>query len=123
MQIQTFDEISKWFISTNQATALIGMALGIIFKYFYDYSLKYFQAPDKSKVIFDWKGFKLIVLLSGFLSIIMYSGLLSTVAKLESDLLVLSVAAQNGFFWQTIIGKLSEKTAALPGAHRKRNSG
>jgi hypothetical protein len=109
MEIKAFSDLANWWLNTNQGTALIGIALGIIFKYIYDYALRYFQAENKARVIFDWKGFWLTVVLSGFLSIIMYSGLLSAVAELKSDLLVLSVAAQNGFFWQTIVGKLSEQ--------------
>jgi hypothetical protein len=34
---------------------------------------------------------------------------LSQFYQLKNDLLVLSVAAQNGFFWQTFIDKLGEE--------------
>jgi hypothetical protein len=35
------------------------------------------------------------------------------VAELKNNLLVLSVAAQNGFFWQTIIDKLGEEKTKI----------
>jgi uncharacterized membrane protein YobD (UPF0266 family) len=106
MQIVSFKTFLDWFWGTNQSTALIGITLGIIFKYIYDYFLKYSKAKDKSQIAFDRKGFLLTVLLSGFLSILLYSGFLSQVADLKSDLLVLSVAIQTGFCWQTIIGDI-----------------
>jgi putative flippase GtrA len=103
MEITSLDGLSNWFWNSNQPTALIGIALGIIFKYVYDYYLRYTKSKRKSNIKFDRKGFFLTVLLSAFLSVLLYSGFLSKVADLKSDLLVLSVAAQTGFFWQTII--------------------
>jgi Na+(H+)/acetate symporter ActP len=113
MQNNTLTNFFNWWSNTNQGLALIGIALGIIAKFFYEYTIKYLRARNKSSVRFDWKGFGLTVLLSGFLAIVMYSGLLSAVAQLKNDLLVLSVAAQNGFFWQTLIDKLGEEKTKI----------
>lgn len=76
-------EFLYWWNTTNQGLAIVGIALGIIAKYFYEYTIKYLQARNKASVRFDWKGFGLTVLLSGFLAIIMYSGLLSAVFRTE----------------------------------------
>jgi hypothetical protein len=111
MQDNSLIYLFKWWDDT--LIALIGIALGIIAKYLYEYTIKYLRAKNKAVVRFDWKGFWLTVLLSGFLAVVMYSGLLSAVAKLENNLLILSVAAQNGFFWQTIIDKLGEEKAKV----------
>jgi hypothetical protein len=35
MEITSLDGLSNWFWNSNQPTALIGIALGIIFKYVY----------------------------------------------------------------------------------------
>jgi O-antigen/teichoic acid export membrane protein len=41
----------------DAAIALIGIAFGIIAKFLYEYTIKYLQAKNKTKVRFDWKGF------------------------------------------------------------------
>jgi hypothetical protein len=107
------NDFFNWWNNNNQGLAVVGIALGIIAKFFYEYTIKYLRARNKASIRFDWKGFGLTVLLSGFLSIVMYSGLLSAVAQLNNNLLILSVAAQNGFFWQTLIDKLSEQKTKI----------
>jgi hypothetical protein len=109
MAIKGLTDLIDWFWNTNQSTALFGIALGIIFRFLFDYTLRYLKSKNKSQVKFDLKGFILTVILSGFLSLILYSGLLSKIAELNSDLLVLSVSVQNGFFWQTLIGEIGKK--------------
>jgi hypothetical protein len=111
MEITGLDSFFHWFWSSNQSTVLIGTTLGIIFKYFYDYSISYFRATDKSTVVFDRKGFLITIVLSGFLSLILFSSVLSKIVDLKSDFLVLSVALQNGFFWQTLIGDIGKGKA------------
>lgn len=108
MQIVGLDSFMHWFWSSNQSTVLIGTAFGIIFKYFYDFSISYFKATNKSTVTFDIKGFLITVVLSGFLSIILFSSLMSKIVDLNNDFLVLSIALQNGFFWQTLIGDMAK---------------
>jgi hypothetical protein len=46
---------------------VIGIMTGVIGKYVYDYSVRYFKASDKSKVKWDSKGFWLTIVVSFFL--------------------------------------------------------
>lgn len=108
MHITTPIELVKYFWNSDQSTILIGTILGIIFRYFYEYTLEYFRAKDKAKIQFDMKGLLLTLLLSFFLSIILFSSIFGKVAELDDDLLIFSISAQNGFFWQTLIGDISK---------------
>jgi hypothetical protein len=109
MEIKGISDFLHWFWDTNQSTALLGIVLGIVFKFVFDYYTKYTKAKDKTKIKFDKKGFWLTAVISLFLSILLYSTLLSKVAELHSDLLVLSISMQSGFFWQSILDRLRAK--------------
>lgn len=90
---------------------LLGTALGIVAKYVYDFYSLYRQAKDPTKVKWDWKGFGLTLILSLFFSLILYGVVIGRVQGLNDNLLVFSVAAQNGFFWQAVIGEIGKKYA------------
>ncbi len=90
---------------------LVGAVVGIIGKYVYDYYVRYSQAADKTKVKWDWKGFWLTAVVSLLLSLILYGVILDRVRELDDNVLAFSIAAQNGFFWQAIVGELGKKYA------------
>jgi H+/Cl- antiporter ClcA len=89
---------------------VVGAILGIVGKAVYDYYVQYQKAKDKSKVVWDWKAFGLTVLLSLVLSFVIYGTILARVQDLNDNVLAFSIAVQNGFFWQGLIGEIGKDT-------------
>ena len=87
---------------------MIGAIVGVIGKYVYDFSVRYGKADDKTKVKWDWKGFWLTAIVSLVLSLLLYGVILDRVEGLEDNVLIFSIAAQNGFFWQSIVGEFAK---------------
>lgn len=109
MEIKGISDFINWFENTNQPTVLIGIILGVLFQYFFSYYTKYTKAKNKDSVKFDKKELLITSVISIFLSVILYSTALSKVGEMKSDLLVLSISAQTGFFWQSIINQIKSK--------------
>jgi len=89
---------------------VLGAMVGIVGKAIYDYYVQYMKAKDKSKVVWDWKAFGLTVVISLVLSFVIYGTILARVQELNDNMLAFSIAVQNGFFWQGLIGEIGKDT-------------
>ena len=107
-------KLSKSISPINEVLSLpiaifVGITLGVIGKYFYDYSVMYFKSPNKKSVVWDWKGFGITVVLSGIIGFLLYGFVFERVSKLNDLWLVFSASGQAGFFSQSIIGELGKE--------------
>lgn len=87
----------------------LGIVSGVIGKYVYDFYVRYIRSENRDLIKWDWKGFGLIFLLSGFVGLILYGAVFEKVNKLDGFWLIVSAAAQAGFFSQAILGELGKK--------------
>jgi hypothetical protein len=106
-----YDQLISVLMMSLAPLVLTGTALGIVGKYVYDYYVRYSKASDPRQVRWDWRGFRLTAVISLILSVILYGVILGRVKELNDSVLAFSVAAQNGFFWQAIVGEVGKRYA------------
>ncbi|MEW6664134.1 MAG: hypothetical protein AB1512_02790 [Thermodesulfobacteriota bacterium] len=98
-------------VSEVTVAILLGIASGVIGKYFYDYAVMYFKAKNKKDVTWDWKGFFITIGLSAVIGFLFYGFIFEKVSKLNDFWLIFSASGQAGFFSQSLIGELGKKHA------------
>jgi hypothetical protein len=86
-----------------------GIVCGVIGKYFWDFAVMYFKAPNKNSVKWDWKGFYITIALSIFIGFLLYGFVFEKVSKLDDFWLMFSSSTQAGFFSQSLIGEIAKK--------------
>lgn len=100
--VQDAFKINPWLI-------VGGVIIGVIGKYVYDHAVRYFKADDKSKVVWDMKGFALTGIVSIVIAFLIYGVVYDAVKALTENFVIFSSAVQSGFFSQSIIGELAKK--------------